>query len=83
MVTFRRAAAAREKVLAPPYIIYAYATPGPDEKTTRENYAAVCCAVQNIALAGAAEGLAVTWDTGGAPGALTSRGCCEWETTGS
>ena len=61
----RRAAAAREKVLAPPYIIYAYATPGPDEKTTKENYAAVCCAVQNIALAGAAEGLAVTWDTGG------------------
>ncbi len=61
----KRAAAARQKVLAPPYIIYAYATPGPDEKTTKENYAAVCCAVQNIALAGAAEGLAVTWDTGG------------------
>ena len=61
----RYAVAAREKVLAPPYVICAYSTPGPDEETTKENYAAVCCAVQNIALAGAAEGLAVTWDTGG------------------
>ena len=27
--------------------------------------AAVCCAAQNISLAGVAEGLAVTWETGG------------------
>ncbi|CAI8017471.1 Putative NAD(P)H nitroreductase YfhC [Geodia barretti] len=28
-------------------------------------YASVCCAAHNIALAGVAEGLAVTWETGG------------------
>lgn len=61
----RQAEAAREKVLAPAWVIYAYSAPGPNEETTRENYAAVCCAVQNIALAGTAEGLAVTWETGG------------------
>lgn len=62
----RRAEAAREKILVPPCVIYVYCIPGPDEDTTRENYAAVCCAIQNMALAGAAEGLAVTWETGGA-----------------
>ena len=60
-----RAEMAREKVIDPPYVIYVYSVPGPNEETTRENYAAVCCAVQNLALAGAAEGLAVTWETGG------------------
>ena len=29
-----------------------------------ENYASVCCAAHNISLAGVAEGLAVTWETG-------------------
>lgn len=62
----RRAAAARQKVLEPPVVIYVYAVPGPDEATTKENYASVCIAAHNIALAGAAEGLAVTWETGGA-----------------
>ncbi len=60
-----RAEAGRNKVLDPPYVIYVYCVPGPDDETTRENYAAVCCAAQNISLAGAAEGLAVTWETGG------------------
>ncbi len=62
----RRAETARQKVLAPPVVIYVYAVPGPDEATTKENYASVCIAAHNIALAGAAEGLAVTWETGGA-----------------
>lgn len=62
----RRAEAARQKVLEPPVVIYVYAVPGPDEATTKENYASVCIAAHNIALAGAAEGLAVTWETGGA-----------------
>ncbi len=62
----RAVAAGRNKVLHPPYVIYVYCVPGPDEETTQENYAAVCCAAQNISLAGATEGLAVTWETGGA-----------------
>ena len=61
----RRADAARQKVLEPPVIIYVYTVPGPDDETTKENYASVCIAVHNISLAGAAEGLAVTWETGG------------------
>ena len=45
--------------------LHAYSTPGRDEEGTRENYASVCCAAQNMALAGVAEGLSVTWETGG------------------
>jgi nitroreductase len=60
-----RALAARHKVLDPPLVIYVYCVPGPSEETTRENYAAVSCAAQNISLAGVAEGLAVAWETGG------------------
>ena len=62
----RRADAARQKVLEPPMVIYVYTVLGPDDETTRENYASVCIAAHNISLAGAAEGLAVTWETGGA-----------------
>jgi nitroreductase len=60
-----RAEAARQVVLDPPLVIYAYCVPGPNEEVTRENYAAVCCAAHNVSLAGVAEGLAVTWETGG------------------
>ena len=60
-----RADAGRQAVLDPPIVIFVYSVPGPDEETTQENYAAVCCAAQNISLAGFAEGLAVTWETGG------------------
>jgi nitroreductase len=60
-----RAQAARQKVLDPPIVIYVYCVPGPNEEVTLENYGAVCCAVQNISLAGVAEGLSVTWETGG------------------
>ena len=61
----RRAEAAKEKVLDPPYVIYVYCVPGPNEETTKENYASVCCAAHNMALAVVAEGLSVTWETGG------------------
>lgn len=61
----RRAEAAKEKVLDPPYVIYVYCVPVPNEETTKENYASVCCAAHNMALAGVAEGLSVTWETGG------------------
>ena len=61
----QRAEATRESLLKTPVIMYLYSTPGRDEEGTQENYASVCCAAQNIALAGVAEGLAVTWETGG------------------
>ena len=61
----QRAAATRDSLLRTPVLIYAYSTPGRDEEGTRENYASVCCAAHNMALAGVAEGLAVTWETGG------------------
>jgi nitroreductase len=60
-----RGEASREMVLGAPMLVYVYTVPGRHEEETRENYGAVCCAVQNIALAGVAEGLAVTWETGG------------------
>jgi nitroreductase len=59
-----RAEAGRNKVLQPAYILYVYCVPGENDEVTQENYAAVCCAAQNISLAGLAEGLAVTWETG-------------------
>ena len=59
-----RAEAARKKVLDPPFLIYVYSEPGDNEGVTRENYASVCCAVQNMSLAAVAEGLTVTWETG-------------------
>ena len=61
----RRADAGRDKMLETPCLMYVYSVPGRDEAETKENYAAVCCAVQNMALAGANEGVAVTWETGG------------------
>ena len=61
----KRADAARQKVLEPPIAIYVYTVPGPHDETTKENYASVCIAAHNISLAGTAEGLAVTWETGG------------------
>jgi len=62
----RRAEGTRQAVASPPVLMYVYYIPGPSDEATRENYAAVCCAVQNMSLAGVAEGLAVTWETGGA-----------------
>ena len=55
----------REWVLDQPLMIFAYSVPGEHDEMTRENYAAVTCALHNIGLAGVAEGLAVTWETGG------------------
>lgn len=60
-----RAEAARRAVLDPPVVIYVYCVPGPNDEVTKENYGAVCCAAHNVSLAGVAEGLAVTWETGG------------------
>jgi len=62
----RRAEATRKSILDAPVLIYVYCVPGANDEVTQENYAAVCCAAHNISLAGVAEGLAVTWETGGA-----------------
>ena len=59
-----RAEAARQKVLEPPILIYVFNKPGDNDAVTMENYASVCCAVQNMSLAAVAEGLTVTWETG-------------------
>ena len=40
-------------------------SPAQTMRPPEENYASVCIASHNISLAGAAEGLAVTWETGG------------------
>lgn len=68
-------ATAREILDVPGYM-YVYATAGPSEEVTRENYASACIAVQNMLLAAFAEGLSVGWSTGrptrhaGLPGTL-------------
>lgn len=57
--------ASKSRVLNAPAMVYAYSVPGRDAETTQENYASVCCAVHNMALAAVAEGLVVDWSTGG------------------
>ena len=54
----------RQRVLDAPALIYVYSVPGDTEELTQENYAAACCAVQNLLLAAVAEGLAGDWSTG-------------------
>ena len=54
----------RQRVLDAPALIYVYSIPGDNEEMTHENYAAACCAVQNLLLAAVAEGLAGDWSTG-------------------
>lgn len=61
----QRAEAKRQEVLTTPVLMLVYSVPGRDEEATQENYAAVCCAVQNLMLAGEEEGLASGWSTGG------------------
>ena len=60
----RSAAEIREEVLAIPAMVYIYSISGRDEEMTQENYAAACCAAQNMQLAAHALGLAVGWSTG-------------------
>ena len=47
-------------MLDAPALIYAYSMQGRNEETTQENYASVCCAIHNMALAAVAEGLVLT-----------------------
>ncbi len=59
-----RAESIREEILVAPCFIYVYSVPGPTEEVTTENYAATCCAIQNMQLAAYAHGVAVGWSTG-------------------
>jgi nitroreductase len=61
----RMAKAQKEWTLKQPLMIFAYSVPNERDDITQENYAAVVCALHNVNLAGVAEGLAVTWETGG------------------
>lgn len=54
----------RQRVLDAPALIYVYSVAADSEEMTQENYAAACCAVQNLLLAAVAEGLAGDWSTG-------------------
>jgi len=59
-----RASGYKSKILDPPVIIYVYNLKGDNDFVTRENYASVMMGIQNMSLAGFAEGLAVTLETG-------------------
>lgn len=61
----RSADGKRDRVLNAPAMVYVYSLDGETDEITRENYATACCAVQNMALAAVAEGLALDWSTGG------------------
>ena len=56
----------RQEVLDSPLFVYIYSVPGDNEEITRENYAAVACAMQNMQLAVHADGFGAGWSTGGA-----------------
>ncbi len=56
--------AARQKILAKPRIVAVTYLLSGDALQRREDYAATCCAIQNIQLAAWAEGLGMQWNTG-------------------
>jgi nitroreductase len=56
--------AARMKLRRAPVVIVVSQEGNPDPVVDRENYAACCCATQNLLLAAHAEGLAAKWRTG-------------------
>lgn len=60
-----RAALGKKKFSEAPVVVWVYCLRGVNEHDTLENYAAVSAAIQNLALAGVAEGLGLGWDNGG------------------
>ena len=52
------------KFVANPVLVVVTSRQSGDELTRREDYAATCCAMQNIQLAAWAEGLGAKWGTG-------------------
>lgn len=57
-------AEARDEVLETPALMLVYSVPGMNEEVTHENYAATCCAAQNMQLMAHALGLGIGWSTG-------------------
>lgn len=53
-----------ERIRHTPAVIFAQTFPADAAFDTEENYAAACCAVQNLLLAAHAEGLGAIWRTG-------------------
>ena len=53
-----------QKFHSKPTIVAVSCVQGADEVRNKEDYAAVCCAMQNIALAAWAEGIGMQWTTG-------------------
>ena len=58
------AISARKEILDAPAFIYVYSIPGENSEITKENYAATCCAIQNLQLASYSIGIGVGWSTG-------------------
>ena len=77
----------RQRVLDAPALIYVYSIPADSAEMTQENYAAACCAVQNLLLAAVAEGLAGDWSTGNTtkhPGLAAALGAApDWMMVGA
>jgi nitroreductase len=59
-----RAAEAAAEWAAVPALIYLTTLSDPNPEVDRENYAAACCAAQNLMLAATSIGLATFWSTG-------------------
>jgi len=55
----------RDEVLRVPALVFCFSVPGSSEAESRENYAACACAMQNLMLAAAEEGVSTGWSTGG------------------
>ena len=53
------------KIMSKPVIIGVVCKKDPDAFRAREEYAATCCAIHNIALAAWEEGIGMQWSTGG------------------
>ncbi len=60
----KSSAEARDEVLETPILMLVYSVPGSNEEITEENFAATCCAAQNMLLMAHAIGLAIGWSTG-------------------
>ena len=56
-------ASAEQKILSKPSIVAVSSVLAADQGQWKEDYAAVCCAIQNIQLAAWAEGLGMQWST--------------------
>ncbi len=54
----------KTQILEAPCMLFVYSVTDDDSEITEENYAAVCCAIQNLQLTATAIGLGVGWSTG-------------------